>query len=491
MPYLPPKIKSKQIIAFRICLNLFIAIFIISCFHRPVAAEASGEKQEGASNIASSEVSANQSTDLEQITRSILHKQIELEKLNTHFRIETTLVGPWRQRRMFVYGESNASLTESGLITRLPVNFNLARKKIAKPPVDQKNRSRLVSATRQQLIGQLIGAGGDVFELGLNFVHYCSIKNRGFNPTGYRKQVRVLQGELDRLIDKRRSILDHSVNLSPNEIHLARAEEKLLDELRDLSLLEYAQYLSATKRFWAFQNTAFLVDFAKNATGAAGNIVGLEANHRRRLHMVGSAFLLSTISGAIVMVTPMVGRVTGNLSGLAAARTASRELTHIQTTNAEIYLSDKDQFLRTLKDQTADTPYLSGLYKRKALYEKQEEIFLSAQQFLKRQRERARGTLTENIVFAALVGPPRIANGVLGMIGSWHYYNNSPDRNRLFAAGTTAYLAGTTFNMFETARVQAFIELQNRELAKTNLLPRQQFNHRLDLLENMDQILTK
>lgn len=453
-----------------VCRLFTIAIYIVAYFYSPVQAE---------------------TMDLDQATRAVLRKEVELQKLNTHFRIETTLVSPWRQRRMFAYGESNASLVESGIITVLPVRYNLARKKVPMPPVDNKNRTKIAAGVRLQLIGQCIGAGGDILELGLNFIHYCSLRKKGFNPSGYHKRVQIVSAELDKLLDERDVILRQSLQLSNNDLRAAQAEGKLLNDLRDLSLLEYQQYIAATKRFWAFQNTAYLVDFAKNATGAAGNIIGLAANHQRRIHWVGAAFLLSTISGAIVIVTPVVGRVTGNMSGMAAEKIASKELLHVHTNNAETYLSDKDQFLATVNEGTKDTPYISQAYKRKDLYNQQAELLLSKQAFLKRQRKAASGTLKENILFAGIVGPPRIANGTLGMIGGWHYYNNSPDRNRLFAAGNTAYLAGTTFNMFETARVQAAIELSNHRLAKTNLLPRQQFMHRLETLESMDQTLSK
>ena len=454
---------------------LIAIIYISSCFHC----------------YASAETNSNESISLNQITQSILRKQIELERLNTQFRIETTLVSPWRQRRMFTYAESNASLTEASLIQALPVRYNLARKKIPRPPADNRNRSKLAAAARTQLVGQAIGAGGDLFELGLNFISYCSIRNKGFNPTAYRKRVNILHNELDNLIDERRLVLGQANGLSAHESQTALAEGKLLSDLRDLSLIEYSQYLSGTKKFWVLQNIAYLVDFLKNTTGMAGNIISLEANHTHRQHMVGSAFLLSTISGVLVLITPVVGRVTGNVAGLAAERTVSKELTHIQATTADTYLSDKEEFFTLIKANINNSPYLSALHERQDLYDHQEELLLSSREFSRKQRQRARGTLIENIIFAGMVGPPRIANGILGMIGFWHYYNNSPDRNRLVAAGNTAYLAGNTFNVLETARVQASIEWNNRKLAKTNLLPRQQFNHRLQLLNDMDQVLTK
>ena len=94
-------------------------------------------------------------------------------------------------------------------------------------------------------------------ELSLNLLKYLSLKKRGFNPKAYRERVRNLRVELDGLIQQRRMLLATSNTLSSAELKVADAETKILDDIRDLSLLEYSRFHSATKRFWAYQNTAF------------------------------------------------------------------------------------------------------------------------------------------------------------------------------------------------------------------------------------------
>ncbi len=490
----PPRyntLTTRQSTIFGTIRFLLVFIYAASALYYPAQAETDSPSQEINNHELTSSVSANKSKDIEDITKSILSKELELERLNTHFRLETTLVGPWRQRRLFAYGESSASLTGAGLLTALPVDYNLSRKKVAEPAPDDRNRHRLADAIRTQLVGQLIGAGGDVFELGLNFIDYLSIRKKGFNPGAYRKRVQVLHIELDNLLEQRRAMLNRSTELSGEDIQIAQAEGKLLSDMRDLSLREYGQYLTGTKRFWAFQNTAFLVDFAKNSTGAAGNIINLVANNLHRPRMAGGGYLLSAISGVIVVLVPGVGRVTGNLSGLAAQKTISKELPNIQGTHTETFLLDKQQLLALTSKTTASSPNSQGTRKRLALYDQQGELLLRSREFSRNQRDEARRTLKENILFASIVGPPRIAYGTLGMIGSWHYYHNEPDRYRLYAAGATSYLVGTTFNMAEEIRVQALIELNDRKLAKSHLLPKQQFMQKLQRLDDMDQILTK
>jgi len=433
------------------------------------------------------DIKSNDLGHLDAITEQILRKELELQRLSTQFRAETTLTSQWRQRRVFLYGETNASCSEAGILTALPVRYALSTQKT---PTTNRQRGKLRGSTCTQLSGQLIGMAGDVFELGLNFKHYVAIKGKGFNPAAYRRHVQELHTELDKLITERNGALAHAIDFGPTELKVAQAEGQLLHDMRDLSLIEFSKFHSATRRFWVFQNTAFLVDFAKNSTGATANIIGLVANHLHRPRLNGTGGVFQTISGVIVLLTPVVGRVTGNISGLAAQKVTSKELTHIGAHNAETFSLHRQQFTRLVADNISETGYVLNARRRQGLYAQEETLLLSTRQFLKAQRERASGTMRENIIFAAAVGPPRVANGVLGILGGWEYSNNRNTRDKLLAAGSTGYLAGTSFNLLETTRVEVSAEIQNRELEKAQLLPRQQFAQRLHRLYDMEKILT-
>ncbi len=431
----------------------------------------------------------NDSYQLDQITKQILAKEIEFERLNTRFRMETTLVTPWRQRRVFLYGETSASCSEAAAIITMPILYKSSNPKTRFTARRVNNdKSNLVAATRTSLVGQAVGAGGDILELGLNFLNYEKLRRKSFNPKAYSLRVHALRVELDSLIEQRRILLSNA-NLYSAESKTAQAESKLLDNIRDLSLLEYSRFHSATRRFWTYQNTAFVVDLIKNSTGITANIIGLAANHLRRPRMIGGAGVVSIINGAIILVTPSVGRVTGNLSGLAAARTASKELTNVQADNAKDFSLHRDQFVAIANDSTENTPYLNSARKREQLYKESESSATSMQQFLLNQRKRGQGTLRENIVFASIVGPPRLASGIENVLVGWKYYDNRVRASRLSAAGATGNAVGAGFAMFETARVEVSSELYNRKQARTNLLPRQQFTQRLQSLDEMEEAL--
>ena len=59
----------------------------------------------------------------------------------------------------------------------------------------------------------------------------------------------------------------------------------------------------------------------------------------------------------------------------------------------------------------------------------------------------------------------------------------------MFAASTTANCAAAGFAMFETARVEISAELYAHKMAKSNLLPKQQFEQRIQALTQMENDL--
>ena len=433
-------------------------------------------------------------TQINDLTKQILRKEIELDRLNTVFRQKTTLTSCWRQRRMFAYGEGNACMTETGLLLQLPTQYQLASEKMhngqkAKPRTRPSQRSNIVSGIRMALIANSYGAGGDLIELGLNYINYCRLIKQGFTPGAYRLKVRQLRSEIDKLIEQRCVALSAVSGFSQEDKVTCEQESKLLSDLRDLSLLEYVDYHAGCKRFWLVQNAAYLNDLVKNCVGGAGNIVSLDANHLRRPYMYGASGLLILISGVIILTTPLVGRVTGNISGLTARRIVKQESLDLHNMSIETYREDYQKFLALHKSNRGSTFYVAAAQNRLPLYEDQEKIMLMRKQFLQNEKKQAHGTFVENIIFAGIVGPTKMANGTLIMIAGWQYPHNSYYSRRLFAAATTAYVPGAAFSILETTRLWAVFERNNWKLRNSDMLPSNQLNSRLRMLDNMNSVL--
>jgi hypothetical protein len=477
---------------------------------------------------------------VELLTNQILQRQLELQKLNTQFRIETALVSRWRQRRVFLYAETGAVTTGTSLISMISARQQLLRSlkaargfpKVPNDPVetddtpDSNNittatksaprtggrvHGRMAAANELQLAGTTVTATGDLIELGLNFVHYCQIRHRNFAPGQYRQRVHKIALELDSLILQRQKAIaqrnqrEHSshaepdasaqlnnqqaqfaIQQNPERDGLEACEGKMLSDLRDLAMVDYLEYHAATERFWVLQNTAFLLDFAKQSVTISGNIVSAYGNHWRRPRFTGTVGVTSVVAGAMVMLQPVVGRVSGNLSGSAARRLVSKELVNVNARTSDVFEADRKRLV-TLQERASSAGIASsGLTQRMPLYAEQEKLMREMNGYFKNERKRAHGTLVENVTFASIVGPTRISNGMTGVIGGYRYFNDPAGRERMFLGSNIGYMFGTGLNILETARVQANEELRQHRAGKMHMRADQRFQARLQALDRLE-----
>jgi hypothetical protein len=454
-----------------ICLSLLLGCSEVAC-----AQYVSQAHELNAGTVYSG--NASSSDRVEDLTHQILDKVITLEKLNTRFRMETGMVGPWRQRRLFLYGEANAMSTEASLIETMGVRYGTLRKSAHNVIVRGHDRGKLMTADSVQLMGNCVAGSGDLFELNLNFLNYLRIRKHHLNPAAYKEQAAVMHADLIKLCGARTKAIN-SGQFSESELDVANAETKVLRDFKDLALVEYSNFHSSTRTLWAFQNSAFLVDFLKCAFSGSSSLVQLAGIHVHNPYAQGAAGILSIGSGVAVLIAPIFGRVTGNLAGNASRRLISKDLADVQAKNASEFRESRLKLVGVL----LKNPNINSSA-RLPIYEKEEKLLFDMEKNYGRQRKQARATLIENIAFASAVGPPRLANGTLQIIGGWHYPHRSR-ANILYASGATAYSAGSAVNILEIARVQAEIELHNYRLGKRGELPVQQLAKRLAVLNEM------
>ncbi|HEY9777550.1 MAG TPA: hypothetical protein V6C81_27550 [Planktothrix sp.] len=437
---------------------------------------------------------------LENINNTILTKELELLRLNTQFRIESTKQPKWRRWRQFVYSETNASCTEASLIDRMVTSYPFMQKpptllSITKTTNTQGKvvtkatekmakaaspRSSLVEgAAEASMIGQFIAATGELFEISSNLNTYRQAKKLGLDPGSYRKQVCDSTAELDRLLKTRAQIIEGS-----KTSEIATAEGRVLQDIRDIAVSQYGQYHSAALRLRFFQNAAYLASITKNGVGAAGNVVNIESTHLHNTPLGGTASLLTLVAGVVTVATPVFGRVSGNLAGLVDRRTISKDFNQSEAAETSTLARDTQQFKLALKSGDKSP---SSMVQRSNIYDKEKEFLNAEDGSNVRELTQAKHTTVENVVYGTIVGSSRIGQGVTGMIGSWEYPNQKWVAARLTAGGATSYGAGSAFNILETARVRLSDEVHTQRLAKQGLLPSQLLKQRLDGLEQMEK----
>jgi len=375
--------------------------------------------------------------------------------------------------------------TATKIVNGKTEKFTTVKTSLAKAP---RASSKLVEgAATTQMIGQLVGAAGDVFELSSNIRNSLQAEKHGLGVKAYAGKAKELTDQVDELLTRRNQALFRQQTSSGNDLAVVNAEGAVLKDVRDLAVLQSVQYRSGIRKLHTFQNAAYVLNIAKNAAGAAGNMLNLESTHNQQPKLAGGASVLTTVAGAIIVATPVLGRVSGNLAGLVDRRIASQGFTRRQRDQTDELVRDRHLLSDVLHKNTMPESDMAAF--RNNIYEQEERLFIAQKDNLHRENRLARKTTIENVVFGTIVGSSRITQGTLGMVGAWRYYNQSWMNSRCTAAGATAYAAGTSFNILETARVRADAELSAHKLKNQHLLPSQIVQNRIETLASMQKSL--
>jgi hypothetical protein len=190
------------------------------------------------------------------------------------------------------------------------------------------------------------------------------------------------------------------------------------------------------------------------------------------------------------MATPVFGRTSGNLAGLVDRRIVSKDFAEKQSARTSEFNSDRQRLSVLLAAKHDKASNLDSFSVRSHdVYERVGQLLAAEERSTSIERKRAKQTTAENVVFGTIVGSSRIGQGVTGMLAAWEYPNQKWMASRMTAAGSTAYGAGTAFNIIETARVRLTDELQTRALRRKGLLPSQELQKRLSGLSEIQDSL--
>lgn len=429
---------------------------------------------------------------IDHLTKNILLRLIKLERFNLHYRLEVAQQGRWKGWRYFLSQEGNASATQAGLIVGVSERMsNISTPRLVRPNV-------LQAGLVPQIVGQFTGASGSALEFAINVFQLRKAEKRGFSSRKAKQYVLGLREEIDSLLAERRSIIEKAYENRQLtwQVKLAESEGRVLKDIRDLTLLEFVNFHSGTRRFLAFQQSLYLLDIAKNVTGAVGNIVAYSAIAQRDRRINAPAGICTTVSGALIMTAPILSRATGIAYGALDKRRVKECVKDCQSDAlSKLALHRQEmqdrvnQLLAENKQQGKLDSLDESLVNRMAVYDAHNNVFLThLQQSTKAARA---GTLaaTENILSGLFVGGTKVANGVCFTVAGYKYPDDARMTNILIGSGSVTYMAGTAWSMLDNLRLQAKREWTDRKLAGKHLLAQDLIKTRLERLDEMEAAL--
>lgn len=443
---------------------------------------------------------------LDQLNRAILLKDLELERFNIRFRKENNVQGRWRGPRYFLSSEGNAAATMAGLWVVVAVRTRAIRHPFVlaldpKGKIIQRRRGPLPEGLENgilpQFVGQCLGTAGGAIELGINYFHDYQSRAHGFEPGKAIKHVEAIKKELQALFAERNAVIAANKGKIP-ELHfqMSVTQGDVLKDLCDLAINEYSRFHVGVRRFRGFQDSLYMMDIAKNMSGAAGNIVAMYATHKRRTTANLTAGLLTLGSGALVFGSPIMARFIGKYIGDKTAHKLHFLLEGSEDADLAKLETDRAKLAGLLKQFNGADSNSDSFFTRVELMDSLNALSSKSTQkkldLANRELRSATRAATENVTVGALAGGTKIALGTCVMIAGSHFWKRGIESNVIIDDGALAYGCGTSLAVVDNVRIQLKSEISRRRLAKQHLLPGQIFGDHLKVLDSIEaQLNTK
>jgi hypothetical protein len=421
---------------------------------------------------------AQPSAGVDNLAKEILLNEIKLAKFNLRYRQNSAKQGRWKGLRYFAFQEANAGLTEAGLIVGVNERMSHARhndfKKLKFPILETGN---ILGG-----VGQTIGASGSALEFGINSYHMFDAYRKGF---GSRTAIRYV-AEVDGQLDQQLADLSKAASSEPEgELKQVHQKEALvLSDIHDLLINEFRGFHVGATRTLVYQQSFYLIDIAKNVTGAVGNLYGFKALQKRNRKFNRPASVLVTTSGALIIGAPILSR----LIGYGAAVVDKYALDRAKLQDTECHLNHLDEHLAQLKTAltNGDKEVCSSAVARAALYESHQTRLVKQINLSTREVRAGNSIAIQNVLSGAIVGGTKLANGITFMDAGYRWYKSPRQTNLLIGGGSIPYLCGSAYALADNVRIQAMREITYHRLKQRNELPGQIIKDQLAQLDTLE-----
>lgn len=425
---------------------------------------------------------------IDDLTKQILLKEIELQKFNLHYSQEVGKQGRWKGWRYAGLQEMNMGTGLAGAIISVANRGSYLHRAAGV------HRHVQESANYIPMIGSIIGASAAVMEFGINGYHDLTARRHGFSPSAATKHVEGIKNDIDSLMAQRAALtkVEASSPALSGHVEVDDAEGKVLKDLRDQSLQEFQRFHVGARKLIAFQQWQYFFDFAKYTTNAIGYEFAYLSLHRRHRVWNGRAGALFIVSGQLTMWGPILSRVAAKGVGELTKHRIKKVVQDSNDAKVQVLESDLAVLDKLIKQGKVSNLGVANAIDRAGLYGEHQRVFNDEIRAAQKKSNAAKLTATQNIGAGLYVGGTKTASGILFAIpGFNHHYNNSSARasrvtNDLLFAASVIAIPSSAFGMLDTLRIQVRGEINRHKALKAGMLPGQIASARLKQLDDME-----
>jgi hypothetical protein len=439
---------------------------------------------------------------VDKVTRDILLKIFELERLNTYFRIESTRQSKWRKWRLLVSEEAAAIGVAAGILIAVEQSLRslhtgykfhvvqigpqLVFAKIFRPP----GKSVLEHAFITALPGVWFSVGVELFELSQNYFNDWKSRQKGFDPKTTRTKAKQLQDEIDGLLAQRSNLVA-SASVSQAEKDIENAEQKVLVDMRDYVVQEYINYYAGARRLRCYQNMYYWLDMGEKVTGVISLQEGLESVRRGKLNILVSFGWLQLVSAALVELTPPMAKIYSEWRAHISEKFIDGYLRGAPSMTAEQMDGDRKhlQELYLNAGSGRGQTMLNNLMARDALYRTEGETYYALQAMKQREKDEARRAFKWSMVNRTIACVAKANFGISGiLIGDGR--EKAPRKiTELLFEGTLPYEVALDLNIVDKFNTTFRAVGKENRLRANNELPGQIYRARLERLDQEQAII--
>jgi hypothetical protein len=428
---------------------------------------------------------------IDQLTRQIVLKIIDLERFNIHYRMEVGKTGRWAGWRYAGLQEIQSCLNFAGSVTAVgerTSHFHDAEK-LSVPKLETSN---LLAA-----VGSLFGSSAAILEFGITEFHDIQSRGKGYSPKAARTYVLTIKNDLEKLILRRRVLIKDELDSPSMALHGQEhaAEERVLIDLFSLALLEFEKLHLGGRRFVAFQKSLYLFDMAKYACNGAGNLCAFMAQHRADRKWNLPAGILLDTGGALVIATPYVSRGIGIIAQEIQKHYTGQIVKETKVLQPGDLEADQAALEKIAMQTAPHGNDIKNPLKRISSYSANKRIFASEFNNIVRKEREGKLTATQTIIAGTLLGGCDLSAGILytsvGRISTGKTARDARITN--YNLGTAAIIGvpANAISTLDTLRIQVQAELSYRKAARENKLPSQLYSSNLKKLDQIEAELTR
>lgn len=424
---------------------------------------------------------AQNEVKIHELTDRIVACELDILKLNTAFRIESSYQTKSRTIRQFLY-----NLAASGVSLGATTTIMAHRWSTNRP-----DGGTLQAGAIGLVVGQAIVDGGIAIEYGIDKLKDYQARKCGLSPGIVREKIQNMKVSLDSLLKERRDLISQLSAINPKKRKSMELESEVLEDVRDLALVEFARFFSDQHKVKTSRNVSYINGLlATGAGGYGGSLIGLLAVTDKDPKLAVPAGIGFITSSAIVMVSPITNKLFSRWSKKRTSKDIRKSLGELSNES----VSDLNHDLNLLSVSVNFTPTNDRqrhISDRLAVYAAELDMLTQQVNREGNKKEKAATLFKDRLVSNNIIAAAKMTWGIMLIQAGSKHHDEPKTFNRRIAQAATVYTVGQSAWVGDTLLAGKRPKALKFPIGGQIRLPVERLEKRIERLNDIEQLLVK